>query len=253
MLGFHEKPLERSEECATHGPYVAKCYMRDIWVGCPACARQSEEARLEAERIAEGKRKAAAWAKVMGCAGIPERFQNRTLGNYIPENPQQERMLAVCRDFAGDFELVRRTGRSMLLLGLPGTGKTHLSVGIALQIMECGRTAVFTTASRIFRSIRDTYGKKSERTEGEAMAAYTQCDLLIIDEVGVQRGSDFERDALFDVINERYENLRPTIILSNLTLEECKKYLGERVFDRLRENGGKAFVFDWESYRGKAA
>ena len=84
------------------------------------------------------------------------------------------------------------------------------------------------------------------------MAIYTQCDLLIIDEVGVQRGSDFEKETFFDVINERYENMRPTIILSNLTIEEIKVFLGERVFDRLRENGGKAFLLDWPSYRAEA-
>ena len=84
------------------------------------------------------------------------------------------------------------------------------------------------------------------------LSAFTECDLLIIDEVGVQRGTDYEKDIMFDVINDRYENLRPTIILSNLSVEETKAHLGERVFDRLRENGGKAFLLNWNSYRSIA-
>ena len=74
------------------------------------------------------------------------------------------------------------------------------------------------------------------------------CDPLPTEKPGPHYMGD-----VFDVINERYENLRPTIILSNLTTEEIRAYLGDRVYDRLRENGGKAFVFDWDSYRGKAA
>lgn len=137
-----------------------------------------------------------------------------------------------------------------MFLGSPGTGKTHLSVGIALEIMRNGKSAVFTTASRLLRSIKDTYSKRSEITESQAIAVFTGCDLLIVDEVGVQRGSDYEKDMLFDVINERYENTKPIIILSNLAIADVREYLGDRVYDRMRENGGKAFVMDWESYRG---
>lgn len=55
---------------------------------------------------------------------------------------------------------------------------------------------------------------------------------------------------LFDVLNERYERRKPTLMLSNLTAQEVAAYLGERVMDRLREDGGRVIVFDWESHRG---
>lgn len=76
--------------------------------------------------------------------------------------------------------------------------------------------------------------------------------MLILDEVGVQFGSEAEKLILFDVLNERYERCKATILLSNLTATEVKDYLGERVMDRMREDGGKVVVFDWESYRGRA-
>ena len=78
----------------------------------------------------------------------------------------------------------------------------------------------------------------------------SETDLLILDEVGVQFGSDTEKLILFDVLNERYEKRRPTLVLSNLSLPDVEQYLGERIFDRLREDGGEAVVFDWESHRG---
>ena len=66
----------------------------------------------------------------------------------------------------------------------------------------------------------------------------------------VQFGSDAEKLLLFDVLNERYERRKPTLMLSNLTAQEVAAYLGERVMDRLREDGGEVVVFDWASHRG---
>ena len=55
---------------------------------------------------------------------------------------------------------------------------------------------------------------------------------------------------MFEIINERYESRQPTILISNLSLTEVKQYLGDRIFDRMREDGGKYISFDWDSYRG---
>ncbi|MGC8384980.1 ATP-binding protein [Pseudomonas aeruginosa] len=76
-------------------------------------------------------------------------------------------------------------------------------------------------------------------------------DLLILDEVGVQYGKEAELVTLFDVMNARYSACKPSIVLSNLTLEEIEVFLGQRVMDRLRENGGRAVSFNWESERAK--
>ena len=75
-------------------------------------------------------------------------------------------------------------------------------------------------------------------------------DLLIIDEIGVQFGSEFEKNLIFDILNERYENRRPTLLLSNLTVPEVRAFLGERIYDRLKEDGGRCVSFDWQSHRG---
>ena len=135
---------------------------------------------------------------------------------------------------------------------MPGTGKTHLAVGIALELMRQGRAAMFCTVMRAVRTVKETWRRDSEQSEAEAIRALVFPDLLILDEVGVQFGSEAEKLILFDVLNERYERCKATILLSNLTATEVKDYLGERVMDRMREDGGKVVVFDWESYRGRA-
>ena len=111
-------------------------------------------------------------------------------------------------------------------------------------------TALFTTTLRAIRRIKDSWRHGGGETESTAIAALVFPDLLILDEVGIQFGTDAEKMLLFDVLNDRYEKRRPTLLLSNLTLSEVRGYLGERVFDRLREDGGEVVVFDWASHRG---
>ncbi|MNL75123.1 DNA replication protein DnaC [compost metagenome] len=77
--------------------------------------------------------------------------------------------------------------------------------------------------------------------------------MLVLDEIGVQHGTDTERMLMFSILNERYNQMKPTILISNLAREPLEKYLGERAFDRMREGGGRMVVFDWESYRGAQA
>jgi len=103
----------------------------------------------------------------------------------------------------------------------------------------------------LIRTVRDTWRRDSDASEIEAIRTFSAPDLLILDEVGIQAGSENERQILFDVLNERYETRKSTLLLTNLSVGECKHYLGERVFDRMREDGGEFVAFDWDSYRGK--
>lgn len=81
---------------------------------------------------------------------------------------------------------------------------------------------------------------------------HTQPDLLIIDEVGVQFGSDAEKLILFEVINTRYESMKPTILISNLALNKLAGFIGERVIDRMKDGGGCTLAFTWDSYRSRS-
>ena len=253
-LGIHADPKTRTDQCETHGPFESKCFIGSIWSKCPTCGAETA-AREKAEReVKEREERREAWARKIGEAGIPERFQNRSLQSFIAETEAQARALEFANGYADSFDNALATGRSALFIGKPGTGKTHLAVGIGLRIMHRDRrTVLFTTVMRAIRRVKDTWGRDSRETETQAIAALVFPDLLILDEVGVQFGSDTEKLILFDVLNERYEKRRPTLLLSNLTLADVKSYLGERVFDRLREDGGEATPFDWDSWRGRVA
>lgn len=253
-IGIHAEPKTRTDKCDIHGPFQARCFIGSIWSRCPTCGAESA-AREKAEREAKERAdRRQAWQRRIGDAGIPERFQNRSLQSFVVETDAQARALEFASAYAGSFDDALATGRSALFLGRPGTGKTHLAVGVGLRIMHRdNRTVLFTTVMRAIRRVKDTWRRESRETETQAVACLVFPDLLILDEVGVQFGSDTEKLILFDVLNERYQKRRPTLLLSNLTLDEVKAYLGERVFDRLREDGGEAVTFDWPSWRGRVA
>lgn len=237
--------------CEMHGAFSSRMIFGRLWSSCPIC-EEERRARDEAEREErERLERLAHWLRRIEYAGIPERFRNRSLQNFTAETEAQAKALAFASGYAERFDEVLETGRSALFIGKPGTGKTHLAVGIGMSAMRDNRSVLFTTVIRALRRVKDTWNRDSQESESEAVAALTYPDLLILDEVGVQFGSEAEKLILFDVLNERYERRRPTLLLSNLGLNEVRAYLGERIFDRLREDGGEVVVFDWASWRGR--
>lgn len=246
-----DKPTE-VRNCKRHGTYTSTNFIGDYWTECPSCIAIK---RKEVEKQEEEKFKALAkerelrrWMVKVKSAAIPERFRDRTLDSYIAKTSGQKDALAFAKDYAENFDEVLQTGRSCIFVGKPGTGKTHLAIGIALSIMQQQQSALFVTVQRLIRRVKDSWHTKEE-TESEVIDAYASPDLLILDEVGVQFGSEFEKQVLFDVLNERYEKLKPSILLSNIPSEQLSDYLGERVTDRLRENKGRMIGFNWDSYR----
>lgn len=240
------------ERCETHGDYESRNIIGKIWSKCQTCSKEmeTERKRIEDEKSAHEKHRV--WNMRLGEAGIPDRFVSRTLENYKATNTGQKVAWDFATSYAEQFDKVIETGRSAIFCGKPGTGKTHLAIGIALHVMAKGKCAMFTTVQRMMRRVKDTFRKDSQESESDVINLLVYPDLLIIDEIGVQFGSDFEKNLMFDILNERYENRRPTLLLSNLTVPEVKAFLGDRIYDRLKEDGGQCVSFDWKSHRGQA-
>lgn len=237
--------------CDNHGEFESRNFIGRVWSKCPACTADALAAEKLHEAAKAREAKVRAWQRQIGESGIPERFHTRTLNTFKAENEGQRNALNFARAFADSFEQGPKTGRGAIFLGLPGTGKTHLAVGIGMQLMRQGRPVLFATVMRAIRRIKDTWARGAEESESQAVAALVFPDLLILDEIGIQFGTETEKNLLFDVLNERYERRKSTLLLSNLPLDQVKAYLGERIFDRMREDGGEVVPFGWESQRAR--
>lgn len=249
---IHNPPLTETHKCEEHGEYTATCRIAARWSPCPECDALRVAKQEEDEKAKQHAAALAAWLGRIDGAGIPPRFQDRRFKNYVADTPEKAGVLEISKNYAADWPEVSKSGRCLVFLGAPGTGKTHLACAIGAHVMHKHHaTVIFRTVYQAMRSVRDTWVKGSSRAESEAIAELISPDLLILDEVGIQSGSDWEKTILFDVLNERYQKRRPTILLSNLVDEELPAYLGERVIDRLREDGGEVVAFGWESWRAR--
>jgi len=253
--GKPQEPLgTRLMTCEVHGDYESSGtrYMglREIWTRCQDC----EDARLAAERQAEANRKAqearSRMEFLLSEALIPARFLSRNFDNFRAETKEQKAALAVSRAYAENFESIRKRGDGLVFSGLPGTGKSHLATSILQAILpeHCG---LYMTCMGLIREVRNTWRKDSERGEAEVLRIVASVPLLVLDEIGVQYGTDGEQTILFEVLDRRYRDMKPTILLTNQAKQGLKDFIGERSFDRLTETS-KWVSFDWSSYRPQA-
>lgn len=242
--------------CEQHGPYeqkITKILTATFKSPCPVCNAEANERREreELERKAWERKRNLDYR--LGSSAIPKRFVDKSFDGYKAVSVGQKRALKVCREYVDYFDDHYKAGRCLMMVGRPGTGKTHLSAAIANAVMRLGDwTAVYRPLGNILHSIRDTYGNEATKTEGQIIAALVSADLLIIDEIGAskEKPSDFELAVIFAIVNGRYEDMKPTLIVSNLPPKELPGAMGERCVDRMRENGGIVLGFDWESSRG---
>lgn len=245
--------------CDKHGPYPAREFhppfdgAKPIISACPVCSAQALAERESRERRQEEDRQHQRIADLLRRSMIPARFQDRSLDSFAATTIGQQRALKIARRFTESFGDAESRGASLVLAGKPGTGKTHIACGIARQLIETQqKTAVFMTVLQALRHVKDTYRRDSGRSESDAISDLIKPDLLVLDEVGAQLGSEHEKMLMFEIINERYQSLRSTILISNLNADELGQFLGDRVTDRFRESGA-IVAFDWESHRGKRA
>lgn len=254
-MNFEENKYQGN--CEQHGNFVGnsiKIGSKTLQSGCPDCAelrrikQEEQDAKQREQDAIDANNRRIAWK--LKNAAIPPRFQGKCFADYIADTEKQAKALSVCKEYAENFDDYYDAGRCLLLMGKPGCGKTHLAAAIAAYLCENTRySAIYRSLPGLIQEIRSTYGQESEQSEADILNGVTSCALLVLDEIGATKSSEFELALLFNVINQRYEQKLPTLIVSNLAPSELGAAIGDRCVDRLREGGGVVVAFDWESKR----
>ena len=112
-------------------------------------------------------------------------------------------------------------------------------------------TSVFDAKDKSW-SGRATFAMVQTLSRDNHLAAIPILDLLVIDEVGAQAGTHYELSVLHEVLDRRYQLVKPTVVVSNMDAKELGQYIGERALDRLRENKALLAGFTWASERRRA-
>lgn len=239
--------------CDIHGPYMAqitRLTRRDIASVCPECKRVAVEA--DEAKKAEIRRLAGIREREMhlSMAAIPARFIGRTLASFKAETQEQIKALSVANEYVANWADVSSKGRWLVFSGQPGTGKSHLAIAI-LQALMPAHVGRYMTCMELIQTLRATWRKDSEQSETELLEYLTDLPLLVIDEIGVQYGTESEQHHLFEVLDRRYREMQPTILLTNQDKDGFRTFVGDRVYDRMTECA-RWVPFVWSSYRPTA-
>ncbi|MFQ3249626.1 MAG: DNA replication protein DnaC [Glaciecola sp.] len=232
---------------------------------CPICAKQKQDEEETQKRKEEEKQRIELMrVRRHSELALPLRFASNTFSSYKPINKAAERNYQTCKSYADNFQYVFEEGKSLLMLGSLGTGKSHLASAIGYQLAEDGYQPHYTTLQNILESVKATWSSTATRmvykdchsvevkiTSQDVIERYVSYDLLIIDEI-LSVLNENDRNLIFNIIDERYQNMKPTIVISNFTEKELAKIISERSVSRLKQGSG-TLIFNWEDYRAKAA
>ena len=191
---------------------------------CEAEARDREEAQAKRRaRMAEIRRRKADGLRDASLARCT--FENDR--GYQPES-------AKLRAYAEQFPAMRKRGAGLLLWGDVGTGKTFLAACVANALLDQGVPVLMTGTAKLLNAVAGVW--PSERNAYlESLNAYA---LLILDDLGMERSSEFSMEQMFSVVDGRYRTGKPLIVTTNLTLQELKNppdLAHRRIYDRLLE------------------
>jgi DNA replication protein DnaC len=193
-------------------------------------------------------------SKLVEAARIPRRYDNCTLQSFFPAQGNGSQLLA----FNYAFRLVREypaVERGLVFMGPCGVGKTHLAVAILRGLLEKGVGCLFYEFGSLLKEIQDSYNPVSQTSELRVLAPVYQAEVLVLDELGASKPTDWVRDTMMQIIGTRYNDRKLTIFTTNYAdarRSPSEETLEDRVGTRLRSRlfeMCKTVQVDGEDYR----
>src|SRR5271163_1020817 len=157
--------------------------------------------------------------RMLGKAHIPRRYEHCSLENYETHFPSSHRSLGVAhlraKKFVESYPL-ETAGTGLLITGSIGVGKTHLAVGILQALVaERGATGLFYDYRDLLKQVQNSYNRQVSATELEILAPVFDAEVLVLDELGAAKPTDWVWDTVAHILNTRYNDRRTTIITTN--------------------------------------
>ena len=190
-------------------------------------------------------------ARMIARTKIPRRYEHCSLENYETDFSSVTRSLKMAhlnaRKFVESYPL-ETNGSGLMLTGSIGVGKTHLAVGILQAlVLERGATGLFCDYRELLKQIQNSYNRQVQATELEILAPVFEAEVLVLDELGASKPTDWVWDTVAHILNTRYNDRRTTIITTNYAnagplggpqredgRSAREESLGDRIGERMR-------------------
>ena len=196
----------------------------------PMCMCKCEAAKRAAEEEERNRIKFEQRVKELRRMGFPEsEMQNWTFAN---DDLTNEKITKAAQRYVENFSELRKNGKGLLLYGNTGTGKTYTACEIANALIDKGYPVLVTNFARILNTLQGTFEKQ------EYLDGFNSFQLLVIDDLGIERDTAFAKEQVYNVIDSRYRSGLPMIITTNLTMEKIKNpedIENRRIYDRILE------------------
>lgn len=191
------------------------------------CQSATNYWKLQDEKAERIKKEKEEWMKQDRIRKLYEYSKiNPRLKGYMFENFRTEELnrkaLVKAKDYAD--QVLFKKSKSLIITGNVGTGKTHLASSIANYLIKNEVRVIFGTLINLLGEVKDTY-KNDAKTESNIIERYSKVPLLIIDDLGKEKPSEWTLEKLFTIINNRYENNLPIVITTNYNRDQLRERL----------------------------
>ncbi len=165
---------------------------------------------------------------------VPARYLNCHFNSYTPHNTSQKAAAKYAMNLAQNYPAVEQ---GLLLTGTVGVGKTHLAVSILKGLAERGFKGLFYEFGSLLKEIQDSYNSNTKTSELSVLSPVLRADVLVLDELGASKPTDWVKDTMAHIINTRYNDKKITIFTTNYPDERSndrEETLEDRIGARLR-------------------
>lgn len=224
---YLENGLLMCGKCHTPKQWKGRLLGRTQIMPCLCRCGAEQVARQKAEEQAQCKAARIAAQRAVAFGGGP--MQNWTFARDDGKNPQ---LSSRARNYAAQFDTFYQEGKGLLLYGNTGTGKTFVACCIANALLDAGHTVRLTNAAEIANGLMATFEKDAY------MEPLLDCDLLVLDNLGMERKTGYMNETLYHVIDGRYRSGKPMLVTTNLTAQQLRSPEGmdqQRLYSRIKE------------------